>query len=373
MVWATTIEYLFIFFSCISGMLSFSVLMTAFVFPQMRSKVFMQIIIMLSLSDLIASVGSAFGFPPNSSLLCPTQSILTTYFYHASWFWSVALNYQLYSVVTTTRLGMSSGFMHAICWILSLLCTFLPLSAGATFGRDIDDTTGALGWCYLKTNNFNNYLIVWIPLSVLPLFLSIFVMCYFSTRIFFQFRKNPTVFGVVDMLFWYPIAMIINWLPNIIVAFLINTNIISYDNLTIVMIANGLTILATQNGTFSAMIFFWKSREARYRWANLLGINSTSQEMSPVDFENDEKISLSNKLDDGQGTSTEESETHYMRYTDEEPGGISITSRASFQMGPRRSSIEGGDSFSGWSTLAEVNNSLFACKDANHESSLSAL
>lgn len=308
-----TLETVFISFSILSAIASFTVILTAIVFPQMRERVFMQIIIMTAFCDFIASIASSFGFPPNYSPLCPAQSFLNQFFYKASWFWTVILTYQLYGVVMYGTLQLRTLTMHVLCWSVALICTLVPLST-TTFGRDDDGE--ALAWCYLKGKDTNTLVVVVLSLYI-PLFISIALMCYFSIRIYWKYRNvdlraaNPDIYSIVDTLRLFPLAMIFNWGPNLVVSVLANTSQISSSE-DFVIIFNAVTILATQNGTFSALIFFYKSKEAQFRWKQFFNREDDLQRPSQIPTDFAKETSYSEHHDRSETCD----ENDYIRYSD---------------------------------------------------------
>ena len=69
----------------------------------------------------------------------------------------------------------------------------------------------------------------------------------------------PEVRELVDSLCLYPIGMIVNWGPHLIAVLLYYCDALESHSSDKLNIFNMLTILATQNGTFMALIFFFKS------------------------------------------------------------------------------------------------------------------
>lgn len=282
----SSIQTIFIVFSTISGVSSLIVLATAALFSEMRNKMFMHIIIIVSACDFIASAASAFGFPKNSSPLCPTQSVLTTFFYRASWFWTVVLNYQLYNVMMSGKLGVQIKYMHAICWSIAFLITIFPLFLSTPYGRDDDANGHPLGWCFVSSNNWETFNVVYWVTFAAPLLISIILMTILSTRVIWRFRNealDPVLYGIIDMLRLYPVAMAFNWTPNVIISILLSVGLLPYSS-TNAAIFNIITILATQNGTLTTLIFFVKSKEARFRWRKLLGLADVQGKQSNIGF-----------------------------------------------------------------------------------------
>ena len=77
----------------------------------------------------------------------------------------------------------------------------------------------------------------------------------------------PGVRELVDSLCLFPIGMIVNWCPHLMAVLLYYCGALEIHSSDKLNIFNMLTILATQNGTFMALIFFFKSKEAIFSLA----------------------------------------------------------------------------------------------------------
>lgn len=214
-----------------------------------------------------------------------------------SWIWTTLLSYQLHSIFNTGKLAMEEWHMHAVSWSISLASTLLPLSTNQ-FGRG----DGLIGWCFLVGES--EPLIFWIIFSFfIIMVVCLILMTYFSVRIFLKYRhmdigtQFPEVRAVVDSVKLYPIAMILNWTPNLIASTIFNFSSLPATRL-FVLIMVITQVLSTQNGVWSAIIFFYKSKEARHRWANFFHwfqpkYDSLLVNVTPEDFPDDSVFSVS--------------------------------------------------------------------------------
>lgn len=285
-----TVETLFIVFSVISGFCSFTVLLTVFLFPSMRKRGFIQMIIFISLSELVASIFSSFGFPRESSVLCPMQSFFNLFAYKCSWAWTTALCHQLYNVIVEGKYGLSMLQMHLICWLVPLVSTLLPLTT-TEYGRD-DDSSQPLAWCFLEGKQ--EKVIVWTSFTLyLVFFVCLVIMSSYLFALMYQFwgvdlkSQHPDVHSIFDAMKLYPLGMAIAWVPNILCSILVNSRAVENTS-TFSDIFNSLTILATQDGTITAIIFFLKSKEAQFRWKALLfGLNADEERLT-AQFDDDD-------------------------------------------------------------------------------------
>jgi hypothetical protein len=225
----------------------------------------MQIVMLIAFSDSIASVFSALGFPPNHTVECSVQSFFFAFFYKASWMWILMLCHQMYHYLTTAKFGLNKYQMHSVCWIIPLMTTLLPLSE-ESYGTD-DEQVGE-GWCFLTNGkSHSETTTIWTFLSFdLVLCLSLGWIMYYVTRISLKYSSitNPKVSSIVHTLYLYPLSMLLAWLPNLVYFTFIQPFCAQSSNLyanTVIL------ILSTQNGTFTAAIFFLVSNEARSRWS----------------------------------------------------------------------------------------------------------
>ena len=94
----TILLNLFVACNSLSAIGSFSVLLTVIMFRTMyHNKLFMQIIINISICDFIISVAGMLGFP--SGTTCQFQAGLMFFFSRSGWVWATLLEYNLYSLV----------------------------------------------------------------------------------------------------------------------------------------------------------------------------------------------------------------------------------------------------------------------------------
>lgn len=254
--------------------------------------------------------------------------------------------------------------MHLICWLIPLASTLLPLTT-SRYGRDDD---AQLAWCFIEGNSYVE--IIWVVFSFyLIMVASMLTMVYYSIRIHLKYRDidlkthNPEVHAVVDMLWMYPVAMMVNWIPNLTVSILANIQDSSFHTDTAEKIFNLVTILATQNGTFTAIIFFMKSKEARYRWNALLfgGKIGVDQDSVPQDFANDSMYARFLSMDESKSgyyhrasDSLERDKNGSDSIIKERSSNLSLTDRNSHRRSVQSSDGDGDGSggYEGWNSFS---------------------
>lgn len=242
----------------------------------MRQKIFMRMITIIAICDFIGCLTLLFGFPSSSSLLCTVQGVISICFLRASILWTVCLAWQLYCLVLYQNMILYEYQMHLICWSITVALELAPLLTNDYGSDDVDN--GRI-WCYIK--GAPNTATIWIiTCFTLPLVVSICLIIAFCLRLSYHHREtkhnqsnhgpsNDRIKAVVDILKYYPIIMIICWLPNGIVSTLSNLieSTVSDLSLTSVTITLGIGSLY---GFFLTVLFFLNSTEARERWFYLI-------------------------------------------------------------------------------------------------------
>jgi len=142
------------------------VLTTYVVFKDIRKLTYMELIMYVTLNDLIASAGFAVGSNDNFTFQCIFQAFVTNFNYLSSLFWSTAIAYKVITVSThkgsiiikfNQQVWLSihqlpqsnySRYTHAVCWGIPLVVTLLPLSTNM-YGKSDDDNA----WCFITNRS----------------------------------------------------------------------------------------------------------------------------------------------------------------------------------------------------------------------------
>eukprot|EP01038_Epipyxis_sp_PR26KG_P010195 gene10195-13715_t len=254
-------------FSCFSAFFSGFVVLTGIVFPSAMlslTKPFSHIIFFISFSDMMSSIGFTFGFPNNNTSLCTTQSILIFFFAIASWTWTLALVFQLNSIIVFQKLWVNLFTIHIVCWGISFLTLLLPLTTNS-YGS----TASGIITCSIQ-GNMNSIILwvevilIWLPFSifVLGLLLSLHMGWYISSH---RYEGNNKQLSLLKASVCYPIALLLTWGP------LIACNIIqSYFDVEISQSSyDSALIVVSQFGTFLFIIFISNSQRTRILWYKL--------------------------------------------------------------------------------------------------------
>ena len=118
-----------------SAVFSSAVLLTAIVFKEMfKKKIFFEIICLIALCDVIGSVFLAIGFPMEQ-YLCFVQGFVISFFFRASWFFTLVMATQLYGLVIYGRPVLKRKVIHWGVWGVSCVLQLFLLSQNS-YGQD---------------------------------------------------------------------------------------------------------------------------------------------------------------------------------------------------------------------------------------------
>lgn len=292
----------------LSTVCSGSVVATGLIFYKTmlnRTHPFSNMIFIISLCDMLASIAMSFGFPARGDSHCHAQAFMLFFFFPASWLWTTALVYQLRCMMFYKKLKLSMFSLHCICWGIALIVSLVPLSEN-DYGED-DDLSGRTV-CLLKSSRKQRKF--WWLFGVFygVLISCILLMSGWMISAYLQIQRMRgmafTDFNeraIFKATRWYPLGLIITWSLSIAVTFMLGI----YQDIRIDYIQAG-EIAQTQYGTFLALIFFSNSKIVRYRWKELLCPSkplSASQDdrqssMDSLDPEGD-KFSMNDSVAEG--------------------------------------------------------------------------
>lgn len=127
------------------------VVLTGIFFPSMLYSHFMRLIVTISFNDFVSSLVQALGFPTSNGPLCLSQGFINCFFLRGSWFFTVALQFQLYCLLVFGRLFVPEVWVHVVCWSASAILGGVVF-ADASYGFYDDDTAFPSAgdfWCII--------------------------------------------------------------------------------------------------------------------------------------------------------------------------------------------------------------------------------
>lgn len=189
-------------------------------YKEIRSKVYNHIILNISIVDLLVAIGTLIGLPSDGSLACFIQSPLVNIGQVAQIFWVTVLAYYLYMILSAVTLRLQSANvlvswkMYLLCYGVPVLVSFLPLTT-VPFGA-IDG-----GWCYIKEGSKYKWTLeLWYVVSIffwlygaIAIYFGLFYYIYVK-----MYRDGSSVVvksvaKAVSRIVWYPIALVVNYIP----------------------------------------------------------------------------------------------------------------------------------------------------------------
>jgi hypothetical protein len=284
----------------VTFILSFLIVICTIFNPSIRSKLFPRIVAWISFCEMMGSLSILFGVTKND-LLCTLQSGLFMFFERAGWNWTVVLALQLDGLVTRKNIPFNEWQMHAISWSISLFFEIVPFFRNMSYGSD-DDSTICSGLHY---HRFVTEMIAIIFTGYL--FIVILILFFLNIKLFHFLRisGNERLISVARTLRRYPAALIVFWLPNMVISTFGNSGgpngyekygLISYLVASLSLgILYGGAVAGLYMYTYSDMIKRW----ARSRFSS--GDNLLESMNESHDYLNG-KHSTSNNPNNTQGT-----------------------------------------------------------------------
>lgn len=255
--------------SIVSVLASSCVIVTCLMFKTLRSKLFMQMIAFISLSDAIGNIAYILPTrPSNNNWWCVLQSIFNLTCYPMSWLWTLVLVYFLYCLVATGKIPSNLVAIHSLCWGLPIVLFLLTLAfakigvTGDYYHFEVCSEYGGLAEVVYHSIAYYGLLLGCFVLMFILFWKILAVEKLGDARVF-----QPAYIVAKSSLKLYPAALFICWAPHAVTVFLTHQFESNNETFTIIfIIADVLKIL---HGFATACIFFHKSVEARRSWYRL--------------------------------------------------------------------------------------------------------
>ena len=301
-----TVGSVIVALSCVG---SLSILLTGFMFPNLvRNKIYMKMIMAMSLSDFLGNILCVFGYPPDHTILCHTQGAMLMTFYRVFWMYDVFLTYTLHQQIVTNRIPLHYATINYIVVGINLILFTVPYWFGLQYGTCY--STSTYGTVDVGDHPTESELSLYNGLLVALLFAPLLVCLLFQIALVghLKWKVIPSLAATLQSLtsggtdnlrskraqelskridkcvsnvIWYPMICVVTWLPNL-VTYMVLRVIHSKDpnNGTHYLLVTTTSQLATSGGFFMAVAFFYKSKESRHLWMQLmrrvLGSSSSS-------------------------------------------------------------------------------------------------
>ena len=258
--------------STISAAASLSILaaFSTYLRNKSSSRGLLQIIVFIALSNALTSFGSIVGYPADRTLACWWEGIVTNIFTLSSVYWCLDVTIILYYIVVVGRARTIGWVDHVLCWGIPVLATCIPF-INFTYG-----SPGG-GWCFVVPyddyvdSSSMSMLWFWVCYYV-HIWLCVGVMALSFAQIWSKIKSQanltqPLLKKIYRKLQWYPIVIVICWLPACISD---TTNLVlgDYPGYSIV---NGVSsFLSCSQGLLTGIIFWTTYDEAAKKVKNTL-------------------------------------------------------------------------------------------------------
>jgi hypothetical protein len=262
-----------------SLMLSSLILITGIVWykEQVKSKIYMKIILMISLCDWFGTFVRSWGYPTHK-FACDFQGFVSVFFFRASWFWVSAAIIVVYFHIRTSKLPKYIKFRHlnGYIWILNSILQFIPFLYSDSYGGCYNGLSyGRLQW--LGKDTLRDQLISdygWLTL-VIMICASLPMYLYCVTLPNVWKNGGPQIYrtmqNVCKHMILYPVAMLLFWGPATSYSTYAGIHY-KYDTETVDQFINNnfmyllFGTITNLFGTACSLLFIWKSNETRARW-----------------------------------------------------------------------------------------------------------
>lgn len=200
--------YLLVGCAAASIFASLFVVSTLLLFRRLRNMFFMRLIAFISLSDLLGNVPYLFPYrPATGNWWCGTSAFLNLSAYPSSWFWTVYLNYCLFSLGRGKFTTPNMTVIHSICWGVPVILAFSNLAVSKYVN------SGPVEVCVVNRNQVSDlyHMITYYGLLTLCLLIMLLFYLYlFSLRKQRQVSVSSRGYQLaVNTLGLYPFALFI--------------------------------------------------------------------------------------------------------------------------------------------------------------------
>jgi hypothetical protein len=211
-----THEYFMMGTSGLSAVCSATIILAYALVPVVRTRKYFEALFYIGISNFLTSVGSSFGFVREDSPECWVQGIMTNVFTLSSIAWTVVVSLMLYYAVNRAEMLKITPLMHLICWGLPVAVTCLPLME-----LEFSSSDGRY-WCFYESDNedypyLRLVLWEWVGFYFWVLFGVAVILCLFlvtSQKKAKLFTESAYLIKFVEKLKFYPIIIVICWLPS---------------------------------------------------------------------------------------------------------------------------------------------------------------
>ena len=271
-------------------------------------------VLVIAISDSIASLCIALGYPNPGSSTCYAQSFLLFFFSRSSWLFTDILILQLFYLMVFKKYFLNIKCMHAFVWPINIVLQVLPYSTGSIYGQWDDGMFANRARCYI-VNNKNVDDFVWSDLWVTytadaVLILSLcFIGVFALFIVLYSYRMSkldksgeylvPKVRKTWKTMILYPIGLVVAWVPSLSYDYYATHYYRKTDRWPShdLLIADYLEASNAVYGIVLAITFYVKTTSARLEWKKLLYCGKDNDNDDNYDDDNDNNDDENNNTD----------------------------------------------------------------------------
>ena len=183
---------------------------------------YLQLVLLIQLSDMLTSLGGVFGLQRQHTFGCYFQWFMTNYFPLYSCFLCMIITRELYHVFSLGK-GVTDKtykYSHVLAFVAPLVLTLLPLSSERV-GSASDDEDDEVGWCFIIPGDsapawvFTFWILAcfyaWLWMSILYMLVLIVLMIINIGNMTSQSLKEHCMKSL-KKLCCYPVMIILGWI-----------------------------------------------------------------------------------------------------------------------------------------------------------------
>ena len=250
----------------LSATASFAVILTYYMFRDLRNLRYVELVLYVSINDFIGSIGIALGAQPDGSIGCGFQAFVSNANYLSATFWTTIIAYQVYLVVVHKQILKNMTSIHLFCWLVPAIVTLLPLTT-SSYGNNDDQES----WCFIANNGGNSTRVIWLIFGFyFWLWCGIALSLYFVCHVQYSLTNMETVneillVGTVRRLVYYPVIFSVCWVLATVLDLYLIYNDLPNGSLwnTINVLSN---LLAIFPGILLSILFFYQNPFVVNRW-----------------------------------------------------------------------------------------------------------
>ena len=131
-----------------------SFLFMVLLFPHLRSRPYVKIVVYINICNFFSAFGSVFGYAANLSPACYWEGFATNNFPISSVFWTIKISLMLFRIIRYGKLSEIGLSTHIVCWLFPIVLSSLPF-INASYAAPSGN-----GWCFVVPNDTTDHHVI---------------------------------------------------------------------------------------------------------------------------------------------------------------------------------------------------------------------